>query len=172
MLLFVVWKFKFLYDLSLFSSVIVLRANLEGRREITELTSCTRPADSSALLGIVVVLICPRLPVGTVPCWNPSAFSCQGPPFLFSSHLLFTPWPLSTLGQFPSSQVSSARLWGSLPFAADPCFSRGALPWEPRWRPGSLPHLGLERSVRSLRPGEVTPFSKDPGLGSSHLPLL
>lgn len=59
-----------------------------------------------------------------------------------------------------------------MPSAADLCFPTEGLAVGLCWQPGSLRPLGLERSARSFRPGEVELLAGDPGLGSSRLPSV
>lgn len=96
-----------------------------------QLPACTRAADSSALLRIVLILICPLLPLGTVPVEALVLCVARGP--------LSSPPPtccsLFVLNLYPPwarflAVLSFLCFWGSLPYVADPCFSQEAQPQE------------------------------------------
>lgn len=136
-----------------------------------QLPVCTRAAGSSALLRIVLIPICPLLPLGTVPVETLVLCVARGP--------LSSP-PPTCCSLLPLTFTHPGFVfWLSGPFSAFGVLCPLLLTHVFLRKPGhrnvlgawNLLHLGLERSVGSFMPGEVGSLSKGPGLGSSHLIL-
>lgn len=152
-----------IYLFFFFFSGIVPRANLEGRRAITA-AHILHPAGQQ---------------LGFAECGSHSSAGCS-------------PWelcPVEILVLSFSSSIPTCSsllllhlypLWASFPAVESPLptfgvlcplFFEGGLAVGMCWKPGSLLHVGLERSVGSFRPCEVELLCKDPEVGSSHLPF-
>lgn len=100
-----------------------------GRKTCDYCSSHSAPSWPTArLCWVWLSLICPLLPLGTVPCWNSSAFFCQGPSFplplppaLHSFSFIFTHSGLvSQLLSLPCLLLGFSAL----------CFSKEAWLWE------------------------------------------
>lgn len=143
----------------LVSSVIVPRATWKGNSHMHQPVS---------LLGTVLK---PRALLGNHTLLKLCAFHRQGPPHLFSPHLLPTHCPSPTVGDsrvvqspLPAFGVPHPPLLACVP-VREPCRGKPATAWPP-------PSLGSEQSVESLGAGEVEPLSKILGQGSSRLLLI
>lgn len=120
------------FHMTCFSSLSDCTWGQPGRKKWEYCSLHSAPSSGWALLGRVLILICPLLPWGTVPCWHPRAFCCPGPlssfPPTSSSHPDLSPGWFSFLAVW--SPLPTFGVLYSLPLTREsprePCM--GAVP--------------------------------------------
>lgn len=138
--LFVVQRFKFLYDQSLFSSTCT--QGQPGRKKWDYCSSNSAPGwrvvHWMTLLGIALSFFCSLFPLGTVSCRSPSLSISKGPfpllPPAPHSLMLTHPVPISWLWH-PLCPVLYPPLLTCV-FRREPC--PGSSGWKHVWQPPSL----------------------------------